>query len=171
MSTEPVKVLADIIQTFMDLEDGQVVLAYQKFTIPTDGLLVVLTSVNDQEISRDSFLRANDAGGQDEVNQIVMLHEVQVDILSFDNAARTRRLEIPMAIGSFYSEQEQEANSLQIARNMIPMQDTSFLEVTKYLSRYTTRIRMTALTELVKSNAEYYDDFSRAVPPVVAADA
>ena len=160
MSIEPVKVVADILQTGMGLADGQVLLAYQKDMIPTDGLLIIVTAVNDAEVARDSFIEAANTGGEQEVTELLILHEIQIDLLSFSSDARTRRMEVMAALSSAYSQRMQVANTLQIARNTTPMMDTSFLEVTKFLSRYTTRVRVTALHRIVNGVAEYYDDFS-----------
>jgi len=171
VSIEPIKIIADIIQTYMRLENGQVMLAYQKFKIPTEGLFVVITAVSDVEIARDSYIEDAQDGGQNEVVDIAMLHEIQIDIMSFDDQARKRRMEVIASLASIYSQQKQVANTIQIARNVMPMTDTSSLEVTQYLSRYTTRVRVAAFHRIVNGTKEYYDDFTQAVPPSVTVNA
>lgn len=158
--SEAILVIADILSTWMDLNPGQVMLAYQKYNIPTNGLLIILSAVNDQMISGESYLQDDGNGGQEEVGQVLMLSELQIDALSYDDEARQRRFEIPMSVQSPYSEAQQEIQNLQIAKNIMPMQDTSFLEVTKYLSRYTTRIRVTWMQTIVHDNAVYNDSFT-----------
>lgn len=134
-------------------------LAYQKFNIPTDGLFIVLSPVTDQEIARESNLEVQQDSSEAEVFRVLALHEIQIDVMSFDDQARLRRLEIPMAMSSIYSEQKQEENAIQIARNMSPMINTSFLELSKNLSRYTTRVKLTAVTTLVHGDPNYYSNF------------
>jgi len=159
-ATEPIKVVADIIQEWMGLSDGQVMLAYQRYPIPTKGLFIVLTSIADTPMHAETFIQDADAGGQEEVAQTYMLHDIQIDLLSFGPEARQRRTEVIMALNSIYSQQQQVANEIKISRLTTPMQDTSFLESTEYLNRFTTRIRVTAVTELVKADPDYYDAFS-----------
>lgn len=157
--SEPIKVVADIIQTFMGLTDGQVMLAYQRYEIPTKGLYIVLTPIADQVISRDNYIE--DIGGNEsEVTDIVAIHDIQIDIMSFGPEARQRRMEVQAALASQYSQNAQVANGLSIARNLMPIQDTSFLEETEFLLRFTTRIRVTALTTITHSDADYYDSFT-----------
>ena len=61
-----------------------------------------------------------------------------------------------MSLRSLYSQQQQTENLIQIAQNIMPMMDTSALEVTKYLNRFTTRIRVASVDQVVRSNAPYY---------------
>lgn len=153
---EPILVVADIIQTWMDLNPGQVMLAYQKFNIPTNGLFIVLTNVSDQDIAGDNYLQPDGQGGQEEVGQDYEISDIQIDIMSFDDEARQRRREVMMALRSIYSQQQQVQNFLQIAPNIMPMVDSSALEITKYLNRFTARIRVTSVDEVIRSNAPYY---------------
>lgn len=153
---EPILVVADIIQTWMNLNPGQVLLAYQKFNIPTNGIFIVLTQVSDQEIGGDNFAQADGLGGQQEVAQDYVVEDIQIDIMSFDDQARQRRREVAMALRSVYSQQQQVQNLIQIATNVMPMVDASALEVTKYLNRFTTRIRVTSVDQVVRSNVPYY---------------
>ena len=153
---EPILVVADIIQTWMNLNPGQVMLAYQKFNIPTNGLFIVLTQVADQEIGGDNFIQDDGRGGQEEVGQDYIVSDIQIDVLSFDDEARQRRREVMMALRSIYSQQQQVQNLIRIAPNLMPMMDSSFLELTKYINRFTARIRVTAVDEVIRSNAPYY---------------
>jgi hypothetical protein len=194
--SEPILILADIIQNQMALSPGQVMLAYQKFNIPTTGLLVILSYVGPNVIIGSSDVFVDDAGvtvatpftpfqpgvpipvptgGLTEVQSVTLLYEVQIDIMSFNNDngtndARTRKEEIVMALNSLYSEQSQENNQMQVSQVPGPFIDTSFLEATQYLQRYTTRVKLTAATTKTQA-APYYNDLSRAVPPILTANA
>lgn len=192
--TEPILVLADVIKSGLGLAQGQVMTGYPKFNIPTVGLYIVLTYKFSQIIG-SSDVYVDDAGiqvaqpynplaggtppdptgGLTEVQSVTVLHEIQIDIMAFNNDdgtndARSRKEEVAMAINSLYSEQSQEVNNLQIARQPTPFRDTSFLEETEFLQRYTSDVRVTAAVSK-SMPADYYSDLSRAVPPLVTVNA
>jgi hypothetical protein len=75
---------------------------------------------------------------------------------SGDNQARRRFGEIAMALGSFYSQQQQELYNMQIARHPAPFVDTSFLEETEMITRYTTSVKTTSL-QLKQQSTDYFD--------------
>lgn len=161
---EPIKLVADILQTELDLVDGQVMLEYEKFDIsPDPGLYIALNYVGPGKIIHASS-QGQDAGklvgidqGLNEVQQIVISHMIDIDIMSFDKQARTRKEEIPMALMSFYSKRKQEEYGMQIARNIGPMLNTSSLETTKFLNRFTMTIFVTAVYTKTKTGADYFD--------------
>ena len=158
--TKPILVVADIIQTWMSLAPGQVMLGYQKFDIPTNGLFIVLTNVADAAIGGDNFIQPDGLGGEQEVGQDYIVEDLQIDVMSFDDEARQRRREVQMALRSIYSQQQQVQNFIQIAPNIMPMMDTSALEITKYLNRFTTRIRVASVDQVIRANAPYYASFT-----------
>lgn len=165
---EPAKILRDILVEEMDLDAGQVMLSNQKFNIPTTGLYIVISYVGPSKVlSRMSELQDNGLGGQSEVQSIVMLHLLQIDIMAYNdpeggNAARTRKEEIAMAISSIYAQQQQEQYAMQIARHPGPFMDTSFLEETEMMTRYTTTLMTTSVNRKMKDTDEYYDTFPGA---------
>lgn len=157
---EPIKVVADILQEEMGLAKGQIMLAYQQYEIPkTPGLYVVLDYLSSKPISASNAVVPTNTG-MDEQQSVTMRHEIQIDILSFDSSARTRKEEVLMALSSVYSQQQQQANSLQIARLSQAFINTASLEETKYLNRFTISIAVTALHSKLKGTADYYDDFT-----------
>jgi hypothetical protein len=93
-----------------------------------------------------------------EVQSSVSVSVIQVDIMSFDGSARSRHEEVAMALVSVYSQQMQEKHQCQISRNPAPFIDTSTLEATAMLKRYTTTVTMTALFSKSKV-VEYFDTF------------
>jgi hypothetical protein len=192
--TEPILILADVIQHELGLKDGQVMTAYQRFTIPTEGLFIVLTYagpsqiigsadeiVDDQGLSPAPYNPLSGGsppiptGGMTEIQSITILYTIQIDVMAFSdddgtNQARSRKEEVAMAVNSVYSQQNQEENQMQISRQPGPFRDTSFLESTEFLQRYTTDVRVTAATTKTKP-ADYYNDLSRAVPPLLTVNA
>lgn len=159
---EAVKVIGDVIANQLGLisegDDSQIMLTNERFKIPVkNGLYIALSYIGGKAIGNNHY--ADGSGeGMVEVSQVVMLYEIQVDIMSFNSEARTRKEEVFMALRSFYAEQQMEINTMQIARMPRGFQDISGIEETKYLNRYATTIAVTAL--LTKEQAvEYYDEF------------
>lgn len=157
---EPIKVVADILQKEMSLAKGQIMLAYQQYEIPkTPGLFVALDYLASKPIAAGNFVSPTNTG-MDELQQVTMRHTIQIDILSFNNEARTRKEEVLMALSSVYSQQQQTANTIQIARISSEFTNTASLEETKMLNRFTIAIAVTALHSKLKGTADYFDDFT-----------
>lgn len=174
---EPGKVIRDILLSEMDLDPGQVMFTNQKFEIPTVGLYMVISYIGPAKvISRQSELLDLGSQGVHELQSIAMLHQIQIDIMAYNdpeggNQARARKEEIAMAFSSFFSQNIQEQYAMQIARHPGPMMDTSFLEETEMMTRYTTTIITSSVLQKQKATNEYYSDFSRAVPPTLVVNA
>lgn len=155
---EPGKIVQDIIQSEMGLLDGQVMFTNQKIFIPTDGLYIVVSYVGPSKVV--AVNSGWDGTGLDlvEVQSINMLHMIQIDIMSFDDEARTRKEEIAMALNSIFSEQQQELYNMQIARHIGAMIDRSFLEETKMVTCYTMTVLTSSVNRKTK-NVDYYSNF------------
>jgi hypothetical protein len=158
ITREPIKVVADILKAELGLKDGAIMLTNEKWNIPkTKGMYMALGYLSSKVIARKSELDEQ----QREVQYVTMLHMVQIDLMSFDGEARARKEEVPMALGSFYSEQLQQKHQLQIAQHVAPLVDASSLEETKRLNRFTTTITVTAQHRKTKEAADYYDKFNQ----------
>lgn len=153
---EPGKIVQDIIQSEMELSDGQVLFTNQKYFIPTDGLFIAVSYIGPSRvIASNSEWEDDGHQGLNEVQTITMLHMLQIDILSYGDEARTRKEEVAMAMTSFFSQQQQEKYSMQIARHAGSFLDTSFLEETKMITRYTTTVMTTSVNRKVKAIDSY----------------
>lgn len=169
---EPGKIVADVLQSEMDLDEGQVMFTNQKYLIPTDGIFICVSYIGPSKVISNVNEAIDDGGdGLTEVQSVTMAHLIQIDILGYGNDVRTRKEEIVMAMSSIYSQQLQEQYHMQIARQPGPLLDTSFLEETKMITRYTTTIITTSVNQKSKAVSELYTDFSRAVPPMLTVDA
>ncbi len=156
---EPIKVVADILKHEMDLADGQIMLDYEKINIlPDPGLYVAVSYLGGKAIGNNNYF---DSDSVKEIQEVAMQEIVQIDILSFDASARTRKEEVIMALRSVYSQNAQDANSMQIARIPGDFQNASSLEETKILNRFTMTITIKAIYRKEK-DVEYYDKFSDA---------
>lgn len=156
---EPIKVLADIIQHELGLADGRVMLADQKFNIANQkGLYISLEYVNPGKIIANINTPDMTVNPPVEVQSVTSVSVVQVDMMSFDETARTQMDDVAMALNSTYSVQQQERYQLQISRNPAPFNDNSNLEITAMLKRYTTTVTITSMK--IKSKVvEYFDTF------------
>ena len=159
LTREPIKVVADIIQKELGLPDGQVMLGYEKWTIPTnDGLYIVLNYLGGQAIGNNNYFTGPD---QLEHQEVAMRHIIQIDLMSFSGEARARKEEVLMALRSIYSQQQQELFNMSFSRIPTAFIDAASAEETKILNRFTTSMTATALHTKVKP-APYYDKFNDA---------
>lgn len=177
----PAVIIANVLLQELGLEPNRVMLSNQKIFIPTPGLYIVVSYVGPAKIISNQNTWEDDGDdGLIETQSLTMLHVIQIDLMAYNNPdgsndARDRKEEIAMALRSIYSQQLQDANSMQIARQPGPMLDTSFLEATEMMTRYTTAIMTTSLYEKQKPVDSYatftaelwQDDFHPTVPVLV----
>lgn len=155
---EPIGLVADIIQTEMDLEAGRVAYAYQNYQIPKDGLFVIVGYLGPStQIANQAYF---DDTLNNEVQESVFQHTIQIEIMSLapDNSARIRKEEIALALRSFYSQQQQDANLMSIAWLQGDFIDGNYAELSAMYQRYITTAIVTALHRKVKTSG-YFDNF------------
>lgn len=159
MSREVVKVIADILVAEMGLASGQIMLSDENYEIPTsERLYIAVSYVSSKPIGVTVSNVPDGLGGTTEVQEAAMDHTVQIDLMSFNDDARLRREEVLLALASNKSQFLQEQNLIQISRHTTPFQDMSTLEETRILKRFTTTVRVKALTRKTKAGL-YYDTF------------
>ncbi len=145
-------------------------LTNQKWMIPeTQGLYVAVSYVTGKVIGNNNYSLPT-GGGMEEHQELVMLYEIQIDLMSYDDSARVLKEIAYMGLLSVASQQIQEQYNVSVARNPQPFQDVSMLEESGRLNRYTTLIAVTQLITNVNANVPYYSDFSQAVPPTITAE-
>lgn len=112
----PLQLVCDIIQREMGLGVGDVYLWDQKIMQPKDSRLYVAVS----ELMCRPFGNVNRTvavGGQlMSQSYVSMLTVLDINIISRSTAARDRKADVLLALGSVYSEQQQEVNSFFIGR-------------------------------------------------------
>ena len=157
---EAVKVVADCLQAqiapALSPKTVTIALAYQKITIPAAGLMVALFNLASDIIPSDN----TDGSGAGLVeNQSAVLHDtIQIDLLSFDDSARSMRAIAAMALQGLFAESLQETYQIKIAQKPGPFRDTSSLEPTQYIQRYTTTIQTLSI-QVYALPADYYSTF------------
>lgn len=159
---DPTKLICNILQTQLGLQDGQIWVYNQKRDIPNDFGTYYVVTYNGQRIIgnvRREFV-AND--GLKEYQSVHSLANYSVDVISRSNTIRESRDQAIMALNSTYSQQVQEARGFQIARNSFQVTNTSELEGVAQLNRYTISFNVTYMSETTKS-IQYFDTFSKEV--------
>jgi hypothetical protein len=153
---EPAKVVADILAHELELDVQHITLNDEKWNIPKDkGLFIHLSYIGPNKPIANSNELDTSVTPPLEVQSVTAMDTVQIDSMSYDSSARTRKHEIGMALGSIYSQQAQERYQCQIALLNTPPVDTSSLEGTGMLKRFTTTTNVTALFKKSKV-AEYF---------------
>lgn len=161
MSREAVKVIGDILASELDLrttgETAQIMLTNERFNIPpTNELYIALSYISGKPIANNNYFDGNTAI---ETQAVVMLYQIQIDIMSFDATARTRKEEVYQALRSIFAQAQMETNNMQVARMPLAFTDASSLEESKMLNRYTMTIAVSALLIKQKSVDSTFDAF------------
>ena len=112
----PLLLFCEILEREMGLAPGRVYLYNQKIMQPTDsGIFIAVSILSDKPFGNINRSAQSGAGLKSE-QYISASTTLGVDIISRGPGARDRRLEILLALGSTYSQQQQNANSFYIAR-------------------------------------------------------
>lgn len=167
--TEPIKVVGQILRDEMLLDADHVMLQNQENIIPKTGLYVVLGYASPSKVLSSSSRSTSTDMGMLEEQSVSMQHMIQVDIMAFNdpeggNEARARKEEVIMALTSNRAQELMSLNSIQIARNPGPIIDTSDLEGSARMHRYTMMVSVLAVHNKSKS-APYYDSFKGQLHP------
>jgi len=158
---EPIKVVADILQSELDLKADQMVLYNQKFDIPPDDRLYLSLAVLGAKTFGASTRYVADPVTLDlNEEQAVNRQEMySLMIYSRSSEARTRNWEVPAALVSTFSQQMQEKYSLKIAQVPTAMMDISEQEGTARLNKYSLTFNVLAAYTKTKG-VQYFDSFS-----------
>jgi hypothetical protein len=157
---EPIKVIADIIQKELDLDDGLVMIYNQRFKPPTtEGIYIVLSYISGRPIGVSNHVEDAGIYGITEVQESAMNEMIQIDAMSANDEARIRHREIILALGSIYGQQQCDKYLMQMARIPGDFTDVSDLEGAARLNRYTMTMTIKALYRKTKT-VEYYGTFT-----------
>lgn len=159
---EPIKEICKILQRQLDLTDQQIWIYNQKRDIPNDFGVYFVVSYQGQRIIANIRKEYATEYGLMEYQSVHNLANFTVDVFSRDKRARDMRDQVIMALNSTYSQQVQEANGFQIARNSFQVTNTSEVEGVAELNRYSISFNVTYMSESSKS-IDYYDSFTRQV--------
>lgn len=166
IAREVAKIVADILGTEMELDEAHCLLGNQKWDIPADEeLFVVVFDQAAPPIGAANYLDTDEASATfgKEIQQSTVLHDVRVEIMSFDASARLRKEEVGLALASILAQQQAEQYGIQIGRAQTPV-DASETEVTGRLQKFVIHVAVTAMHMKVKTppKADYFDKFNGA---------
>jgi hypothetical protein len=165
------QIIIDILKNQLSLTDSRLFIGSQNYKIPPDNnLFIVATTISEQVYSSQSSLISKIVSpavtesfwNRQEVCSKAM---VQIDILSRNTDALTRRWEVVSALQSFYAQQQMEANNCKIARIPSSFVNASGAEGGSNINRFA--ITVAALIWNIKDVAmptyDYYDSFRQRV--------
>lgn len=156
------KLICQIIEHELAIP-GQVWIYNNKINIPNDEKLYVIVSfLNEKIIGNNLHYENNANGGLNEITTVNTLASITIDILSRSTLARDRKAEVLMALFSTYSQQVQEANSFQIARNGFNITNVSEAEGPAIPNRYNLTFNVTYATSKTKQ-VEHYETFTTGI--------
>ena len=167
VTREPIKVIADIIQTELELDAlvdpkdasktiARVMVYNQRFKPPTtEGMYVVVSYVSGVAIGNNNYITDVESAGT-EIQELAMNEVIQIDVMSSNEEARQRKEEVIMALNSIYAAQVCDENRMQLARIPSAFNDLSGLEGSSQMNRYTMTVILKALYRKTK-DASYYD--------------
>lgn len=149
--------IVDILRKQLGLDNNHIWIAAQNRKIPPQAqeLFITVGAVMFKPISSKSKYNPET---NTEVQMVYGRVDVQVDIFSRNNEARMRRAEILMALNSFYSDEVQNKNSFRIFELPSVWNNTSYLEGSSTLNRFTMIIPTMAWVKK-EINSDYYDKF------------
>ena len=161
---EPALVIADILQNELGLSDGQVMLGNQRREIPAEGLYIFVFDAEPGTPIGVTTEMVDVGGVQIERQTATIQHRIRIELMAFNddqggNQARQRKEEVILALSSFYSQNAQTENAMQIARNVGAFIDLSSLEGPAMLTRFAITVPVTAL-HLKEKPADYFDTFA-----------
>lgn len=153
---EPIKVVAMVLQAEMGLSDGQIMLGLENWEIPKNtGLYVALTYGTEQVVGNNNSNGEDAQGNYTEIQEAVMLHQVEIDIMSFDSSARLRKEEVLWAVVSYAAQQLMEKYEMRLASTPGAFMPVQTLEETKQLNRFRLTVAVNALHRRVKVTPFY----------------
>lgn len=165
------QVIIDILLEEMGLSSQAIWIRDQNFTIPNDnGLYIVVGETAAWVMANTTSMIAETVGmvtTQHEINQVVQREEIQIDVLSRSNLALTRKIEVIMALQSYYSQQQQELNEFKIFRIPRGFFRSSEEDGGSIINKYTVTVSCHVWyrkDQLLNSPlGDYYDDFTTRV--------
>lgn len=159
---EPIKSICKILQKQLALADKQIWIYNQKRGIPNDFGVYYVVSYLGQRIIGNIRKEIATTTGLMEYQSVHNLAQFQIDVFSRGSGARDMRDLAIMALNSTYSQQVQEANGFQIARNSFQVTNTSEVEGVAELNRYSISFNVTYMSE-TSNSIPFYDTFTKEV--------
>jgi hypothetical protein len=152
---KPDIILCDIITTDMSLDPTRVVVYDQNYKAPKDDDIYIIVSEGTSRIIGNT--NRLDPATEKEIKCVSKSTTYNVEITSKNTDAKYRKDEILAAIGSVYSEQQQELNHMRIFRTS-QILDLSFIDGRSALHRYQIPVIINSVQRYEKA-VTVYDKF------------
>ena len=132
-------------------------LGLENWLIPeTNGLYVSLLYGPDTVIGNNNGNTLSSDGSFTEVQSTAMLHQIDIDVMSYDNSARLRKQDVLWAIQSSTAAELMEKYGMRLASTPGSFVPISSLEPTKQLNRFRLSVAINAIWVNVISSG-YFD--------------
>lgn len=165
--TDPLGLVCDIIQNQMGLDDGRVYLWDQKIFEPTDSGIFIAVGVLKTKPFANNMEPVPSGGGMTAIGSINTMATLTIDVISRSYEAVRRKDEILLALGSLYSQSQQEANSFSIGRLPAAGQFVNLSNVDGAAIPYRFQIAVNVQYFVtIQKNADYFDDFNNPPTPI-----
>lgn len=164
MSAQPefLKLVADIIQSEMDLADDQVIFMDEKFNLPPDDRLYLsLALMGAKDFGAKTEYDPDPASGELVETLVVNRQEMHsITLLSRTREAAQRNWEVTAALNSTLSQQTQEKYSFKIGNLPTSMNKVPDEDGTARLAMYVTTFLILGALKKAKP-VDYFDQFSQ----------
>lgn len=145
-----------ILQAEMSLPDGQIMLGWENFEIPKNtGIYIALSYGPEQVVGNNNYNSVDDDGNYSEIQDAIMLHTIEIDLMSFSAEARLRKEAVLWALNSYEAQQLMEQYQMRVAWISGAFVPVTSLEETKQLNRFRLTIMVNALHRNVKTTPFY----------------
>lgn len=162
MNREPIKIVADIIKEIMGLTDQQIFIYNQDFKLPeTSGLFIVIQENTVLPYSNNNEFVSTEEGAN-EVLSSQTKEDYTINVMSKDDTARTRKMEVVLSLNSNYSRNQQELYQFKIGRVTGNFTNVSELEGAGFYNRFALPISLLAHYSKTVST-DYYDTFTNSI--------
>lgn len=160
---EPIKVLGAAIQQGLNLVAGRIMLGLENYKIPKSrDLYIALLYGPDNTVGNNKYYDTDAKGNYYEVQETPKLHQIDLDIMSFNGEARVRQQEVLFAVTSDFALALMEKNTMRFASTPGVFAPIPSLEETKQLNRFRVTFAVNALHRKV-TPTPYYDTLTPVV--------
>jgi hypothetical protein len=153
---EPIKVFAMALENTMGLPNGQIMLGLENYKIPLDaGLYIALLYGTPTVIGNSKSYDVDSQGNFYQVQETATLHQIDLDMMSFDASARVRQQEVLFAVTSDYALSLMDANTMRFNTTPGSFVPIPSIEETKELNRFRVSFNVNALHRKVTPTPYY----------------
>lgn len=157
----PLQLLCDILRRELGLASNRVYLWNQKIMQPTDdGLYIAVGMPAPRPFGNVARFTPSVSGGEAD-QWVAMVALVDIDVVSKSTAALDRKEEVLLALASFYSQRQQEANGFSIGRLSSRILNLSEVDGAAIPYRFRISVNMQYAFSKTTAGASYYDTFQR----------